>query len=224
MKAFFMSLHFLFPMNFGETIKKNQSAFGLDLNEESIALLWKYSELVEKWNPRLHLVAPCSAEEFAVRHVLESLTILEFLSQNSNLIDIGTGAGLPSIPCLLIKPDLTAALVESNTKKAVFLREVLSQFNLQNRAAIFNSRFEQSAPPDAGFVTSRALDKFTEKLPEIVRWARNAENFLFFGGEKVRDKLSEIGLDFAAKLIPLSDRRYVFIVNRANHVSETADS
>ena len=211
-------------MKFTETIKKNQLAFKLETSEESVLRLFNYYELVEKWNPRSHLVAPCTAEEFAIRHVLESLAILEFLPENANLIDVGTGAGLPSIPCLLVKPNLRATLVESNTKKAVFLREVLSQFGLQNRATILNSRFEQAAPPEAGFVASRALDKFTEKLPEIIEWARNAEKFLFFGGEKVRDKLSEIGLDFAAKLIPLSDRRYVFIVNCAKHLSETADS
>lgn len=199
-------------MNFAETIKKNQSNFELNLSGEAVSRLADYYELVKKWNPRLHLVAPCTAEEFAVRHVLESLTILEFLPQNADLTDVGTGAGLPSIPCLLAREDLRVTLVESNTKKAVFLREALAKFNLQTRTTVLNSRFEQAVAP-VGFVTSRALDKFTEKLPEIVVWASPAEKLLFFGGDKVRDKLSELQLDFAAKLVPLSERRYVFIVH-----------
>jgi hypothetical protein len=56
------------------------------------------------------------------------------------------------------------------------------------------------------------LDKFTEKLPEIVEWAARAEKLLLFGGEKVRDKLTELRLDFATKLVPGSEQRFIFIV------------
>ncbi len=204
-------------MNFSQAVEKHQTIFGFHFTAAQISDFSDYYELVEKWNPRLHLVAPCSAEEFAVRHVLESLAILDFLPENAGLTDVGTGAGLPSIPCLLARQDLRGTLIESNTKKAVFLREVLSKFNLQPRAAVLNSRFEQTAAP-TGFVTSRALDKFTQKLPEIVDWASQAENHLFFGGEKVRDKLAELQLDFRAKLVPLSERRYVFIVRPAKPI------
>ncbi|HEX9931170.1 MAG TPA: 16S rRNA (guanine(527)-N(7))-methyltransferase RsmG [Pyrinomonadaceae bacterium] len=198
-------------MNFNQAIAKHQKIFGFHFNAAQISVFSDYYELVEKWNPRLHLVAPCSAEEFAVRHVLESLTILEFLPENAELIDVGTGAGLPSIPCLLAREDLRGTLIESNTKKAVFLREALSKLNLQTRGEVLNSRFEQTAAP-TGFVTSRALDKFVEKLPEIAHWARQCEKLLLFGGEKVRNKLTELGLDFATKLIPDSERRFVFVV------------
>lgn len=202
---------FLFSMNFKQAIEKNQTVFGFNFDAEQISAFSDYYELIEKWNPRLHLVAPCTPEEFAVRHFLESLAILEFLPENAELTDVGTGAGLPSIPCLLARPDLRAGLVESNTKKAVFLREVLSKFNLHARATVINFRFEQADAPK-NFVTSRALDKFVEKLPGIIDWACNAERLLLFGGEKVRDKLTGLGLDFATKLIPDSERRFVFIV------------
>ena len=192
-------------------LKENQHYFAFNLEEKAVADLADYYELVEKWNPRLHLVAPCTPVEFAVRHVLESLTILDFLPENAELTDVGTGAGFPSIPCLLARRDLRVKLIESNAKKAVFLREVISSLNLQQHSAVLNSRFEQAGAP-AGFVTSRALDKFVEKLPEIVDWASKAEWLLLFGGEKVRDKLIELRLDFATKLIPESERRFVFVV------------
>lgn len=198
-------------MNFSQAIAKHQKIFEFHFNAAQISVFSDYYELVEKWNPRLHLVAPCSAEEFAVRHVLESLAILEFLPENAQLIDVGTGAGLPSIPCLLARADLRGTLIESNTKKAVFLREALSKLNLQTRAEVLNSRFEQT-DASTGFVTSRALDKFVEKLPEIVDWAQGCEKLLLFGGEKVRDKLTELRLDFSTKLIPDSERRFVFVV------------
>jgi 16S rRNA (guanine527-N7)-methyltransferase len=206
-------LHFfiLKQQNFIEAVKRNQSAFGLDLSEEIVLRLAGYYELIEKWNARLHLVAPATAEEFAVRHALESLILLDYLSPEARLTDIGAGAGLPSLPCLLASADLRGALVESNTKKAVFLRETVAHFGLQTRVSIVNSRFENVVAPIEGFVTSRALDKFLEKLPEIVGWSQAAEKLLFFGGEKMRDKLAALRLNFASRLIPKSEQRFLFV-------------
>ena len=81
---------------FIKIIETRQSDFGLNLSEDKIRALFNYYEIVQKHNEILHLVAPCSAEEFATRHILESLTILEFLPPNAKFADIGAGAGLPS--------------------------------------------------------------------------------------------------------------------------------
>ncbi|HSE22183.1 MAG TPA: hypothetical protein VLB68_11015, partial [Pyrinomonadaceae bacterium] len=61
---------------FGVTLRERMDDFGVTLAPESISTLTRYYELVQQWNPRLHLVAPCSPEEFAIRHVLESLILL----------------------------------------------------------------------------------------------------------------------------------------------------
>ncbi|HZH35196.1 MAG TPA: 16S rRNA (guanine(527)-N(7))-methyltransferase RsmG [Pyrinomonadaceae bacterium] len=202
-------------------IETSQSSFGLNLSAEAFPRLADYYELVEKWNPRLHLVAPCKPEEFAVRHVLESLALLEHLPENAHLTDVGTGAGLPSIPCLLAREDLRGTLIESNSKKVVFLREAAAKFKLQNRVSILNSRFESSAPPENGFVTSRALDKFIEKLPEIIRWARDAEKLLLFGGTSVREELEKLDLAFAETLLPGSAQRFLFAVPHSDKSFQT---
>ena len=90
-----------------------------------VGRLGVYYEILQKWNPRLHLVSSCSPEEFAVRHVLESLWILRYLPDGSRIIDIGSGGGLPIVPCLITRDDLTATLIESSQRKSVFLREAL---------------------------------------------------------------------------------------------------
>ena len=86
------------PENFIKSIVANQAAFGLDLAEPVMEQLAGHYELVMEANPLLHLVGPCSAEEFAVRHVLESLSLLKYLPPNAGFADVGTGAGFPSIP------------------------------------------------------------------------------------------------------------------------------
>ncbi len=196
--------------NFTEAIQNFQSDFGLRLEKTHLEKLSDYYELVQRHNPILHLVAPASAEEFAVRHILESLTLLEFLPRNARFADVGTGAGLPSIPCLLVREDLRGVLIESKLKKTVFLQEVLSKCGLENRAALINRQFEEVSKPDVSFVTCRALDKFTQKLPKLLKWSRGS-NFLFFGGNSLRDELQKNRVRFTEKLMPLSGQRYLFI-------------
>src|SRR5688572_26026127 len=106
---------------FIRAITTNQREFGIELSAETIKRLADYYEVVERDNPLLHLVVPGSPEAFATRHILESLTLLKFLPQNCRLADVGAGAGLPSIPCLIARDELRAVLIESKEKKTAFL-------------------------------------------------------------------------------------------------------
>lgn len=200
---------------FTDSIKKHQAAFGLDLSADKIAALANYYEIVQENNALLHLVAPCSPEEFAVRHVLESLALLEFLPKKAKFIDVGTGAGLPSIPCLLAREDLRAVLIESKQKKAIFLENALTHLNLSGRAEMINRQFEEAKIADGSFVTCRALDKFTQKLPSLSKWSKN-RSLLFFGGNSLRVELEKYHLKFQEKLMPLSEQRFLFIVKSRN--------
>lgn len=194
---------------FVETIQNHQSDFGLKLTSEALDKLFEYYRLVQKNNPILHLVAPSSEEEFAVRHILESLTLLEFLPPNTKFADVGTGAGLPSIPCLLVREDLGGVLIESKLKKAAFLQEVLSECGLKNRVSLINRQFEEVSRPEVSHVTCRALDKFTQKLPKLLKWSKRAK-LLFFGGPALREELVKNRVKFEEKLMPFSEQRYLF--------------
>jgi 16S rRNA (guanine527-N7)-methyltransferase len=193
-------------MTFEEALKSNQSLFEIDLSQETVSSLGAYYSLLTHWNARLHLVAPCSAEEFATRHVLESLMLLKHLPQDAKIADIGSGAGLPIIPCLIARPDLHATLIESSQKKSVFLREALN--TVARTAVIITRPFEEVPAPKVSFVTCRALDQFTGKIPDIIRWAPPRSSLLLFGGETLREKLSHETQEYK---IPLSERRFLFV-------------
>lgn len=198
---------------FISAIQFNQAGFGLELIDARIDRLADYYELIQLHNPVLHLVAPCSAEEFAVRHVLESLTLLEFLSRGARFADVGTGGGLPSIPCLLVRDDLTAVLIESKEKKARFLNEAAERLGISETAVIVNRQFEEVTDRDFSFVTCRALDKFTEKLPRLLKWS-GQRRLLFFGGNSLAEFLIKASLKFEKRLMPLSEQRFLFIIDR----------
>jgi 16S rRNA (guanine527-N7)-methyltransferase len=199
----------LFMNRFEQALISNMGAFDLDLSPETLEQLGEFYSLLNRWNERLHLVAPCSPEEFATRHVLESLLLLKHLPQDAKIADIGSGAGLPIIPCLLARPDLTATLIESSQKKSVFLREALNQ--LGRSSTIIPKPFEQVEPPDVSFVTCRALDQFVNKISVLINWAPAGSTLLLCGGESLRERLEKVR--FEESLIPLSDKRFLFVVN-----------
>jgi len=183
------------------------------LTLSEITRLRDYYEQVMAWNPRLHLVAPCAPAEFAVRHVLESLFALNFLPHEARVIDIGSGAGLPIIPCLIARPLLRATLFESSPKKAVFLREALRRLNLA--AEVIPERFEKTAPPAAEFVTCRALDRFADLLKTLVGWPPPASRLLLFGGPALGTQIEKEHFTHTAIQIPDSRQRYIYIIDAA---------
>jgi len=210
---FFVLFNFSMREQFIKALEKHQNSFGLQLGDEQIRRLAGYYELVQAHNDLLHLVAPATAEEFAARHILESLTLLEFLPKRAGLADVGAGAGLPSLPCLLAREDLYGFLIESKIKKASFLEEALAKFNLERRARIINRQFEEIEKPNAAFVTCRALDKFMQKLPKILKWSRGS-SLLFFGGNSLRDELKKHNVRFREKLMPMSEQRFLFYTRK----------
>lgn len=178
----------------------------------AIERLSEYYDLLSTWNARLHLVAPCSAREFATRHVLESLLVLPHLPHAARVADVGSGAGLPIIPCLIARPDIAATLIESSRKKAVFLREALNRVGVFRSATVIADRFEQMVIPEVDFITCRALDRFEAKLPALLRWSPPWSTLLFFGSEGLRKQIIKLDLNFTENQIPNSKRRYLFAI------------
>lgn len=196
---------------FRRALVLNSAEFGVALQSEHIERLISYYELLLKWNQKLHLVAPCSPQEFAVRHILESLTLLKHLPTNARVADVGPGAGLPIIPCLLVREDVHGLLIESAHRKAVFLTEALRRVKPPDRTQLFVARFEGLPPPNVAFITCRALDKFGELLPKLVDWAPPNAVFLLFAGESLLERTQQLLQVGSVELIPRSQRRFLVI-------------
>jgi 16S rRNA (guanine527-N7)-methyltransferase len=119
--------------------------------------LLDYLALLDRWNRTYNLTAVRDPREMLTKHLLDSLAMHRFLD-GERLADLGTGPGLPGIPLAIAKPSLRVALVESNGKKARFLREAVRTLELGN-ARVLESRAESVDEPGAfDVVTARALD------------------------------------------------------------------
>lgn len=198
---------------FTAALRAHAPDYDIEFSEEVIQQLTSYYQIVNTWNPRLHLVAPCSADEFARRHILESLMLLKHLPDAARIVDIGSGAGLPTIPCLITRVNLSAVLIESAKRKAIFLREALAHVGRGNSATVIAQRFEDVEPPEAKFITARAVDRFAEVLPRLISWAPRPSTLLLFAGKELKVSFDALGLKYEEMLIPNSERRYLFVVS-----------
>ena len=203
---------------FSQAVSEHAIDFNAQLTIEDIDRLSSYYELLLKWNPRLHQVAPCSPEEFATRHMLESLVLLPYLTKGARITDVGSGGGLPIVPCLIMRADLRAILIESSPKKGVFLREVLKR--LPNPAQLIVRRFEDISAPATDFVTCRALDQFPRLLPALIEWAPRSSTLLLFVGAALRERVEVLIPSIHEELIPGSEQRFLILARRDDYQSE----
>jgi 16S rRNA (guanine527-N7)-methyltransferase len=157
-----------------------------------------YTDLLLRWNARINLTAIRQPEEIVTRHFGESLFAARHLfpgrthtetdvpicpertsdpparDQRPNthdrphLIDVGSGAGFPGIPMKIWAPQIHLTLIESNQKKATFLREVVRTLTLTD-INVFAKRAEAHPPNRAGVVTLRAVENFHSALPTAIR-------------------------------------------------------
>jgi len=138
----------------------------LDAGLEALALpaaaapaLLDYLALLNHWNRTYNLTAIRDPGQMLVKHLFDSLAIVPHVPAG-RLADLGTGPGLPGIPVAIVRPDVEVALVESNGKKARFLREAVRRLGLAPRVRVLEMRAEAVDEPGAfDAITARALDR-----------------------------------------------------------------
>ncbi|HTU42966.1 MAG TPA: 16S rRNA (guanine(527)-N(7))-methyltransferase RsmG [Candidatus Aquilonibacter sp.] len=147
------------------------------LTDAQLAHISTYIDLLRRWNARVNLTAIRGPEKIVTRHFGESLFAARHLfpphdhtpvaepaeSIRVTLADIGSGAGFPGVPIKLWTPDISLTLIESNQKKAVFLRELCRALSLTG-LNVNNARAETLAGQTFDIVTLRAVERFTDVL------------------------------------------------------------
>jgi 16S rRNA (guanine527-N7)-methyltransferase len=129
-----------------------------------------YLDMLLRWNSRINLTSVRAPEEIVTRHLGESLFAARnlfpshelgaelLMPPQPQLFDFGSGAGFPGLPIKIWAPQIEVTLIESNQKKATFLREVIRRLGLKS-AAVFSGRAE-NLPKQADTVTMRAVEQF----------------------------------------------------------------
>ncbi len=201
-----------------QSLAANESFYVRPFSDTEIDLFCRYYQLVLKWNDRLHLTTITSPSDFAERHLLESaFASQKLLSTIQQVWDIGSGAGIPGVPFAILRPDLSVNLIESNQKKAIFLKEV--RFGLGvNNLHILNQRFEGlKGIGDDMCVTTRALDNLSRLAPKILRFGQAGSQFLFLGNDQLLEMIQMYTLQdwiLSSFTIPKTNARRVISLAR----------
>lgn len=151
-----------------QSLRALDSHFSVETGQLSESIE-RYLLLLEKWNRVHNLTAIRDPRDMLVQHVLDSLVVLPHI-HGPQIVDVGTGAGLPGIPIALAKPDWQVMLVESNQKKAAFLQQAKIELKLQN-IQIMAQRIEQIEAKPANTIVSRAFSELGEFIALTRQWA-----------------------------------------------------
>jgi len=172
-------------------VQRNAPAAG---DDGSLAgALLAYLALLVRWNGTYNLTAIREPREMLVKHLLDSLAMQAHVRGLSSLADLGSGPGLPGIPLALATPDLAVTLVESNGKKARFLRECLRQLALAPRVRVLEGRAEAVALPGAfAAITARALDRLAGIVAVGGHLLAPTGRLLALKGQYPTDELAEL--------------------------------
>lgn len=139
-----------------ELLAKGVAEMGLDVTAARQEKLLAYLALLQKWNKVYNLTAVRDPMEMVTLHLLDSLSVLPHINSN-NLLDVGSGGGLPGIVLAVCKPELRVTTIDTVQKKAIFMRQVKGELCLDNLTVV-HARVEGYQPAEKfEVIVSRAF-------------------------------------------------------------------
>jgi 16S rRNA (guanine527-N7)-methyltransferase len=178
-------------------------ALHIDLDDDRKGLLLRYLALLRHWNRAFNLSAVRDPGSMVRRHLLDSLSILPWVDQ-APVLDLGSGAGLPGIPLAIARPALGFVLLDSNGKKARFMRQAVAELGLQN-VEVVQERVERYARP-GGFagILSRAFAGLGDMVAGSEHLLAPGGCWLAMKGADADAEAAALPDHLAAQVVPLT--------------------
>lgn len=171
----------------------SEFAARVDVSRETLARLEIYAELLRKWNPAINLVSRATIDELWTRHILDSVQLFDVVPEGAkSWADLGTGGGFPGVVIAIMaaeQPDLSVTCIESDTRKATFLRTVLRETGV--RGTILASRIEAVDPLGGDVVSARALAPLSKLLGYATHHLKPGGVALFAKGAEHEKEIEE---------------------------------
>lgn len=145
--------------DFQPRLEEGLSTLGLETSGEQINQLMCFADLLRKWNKVYNLTAIRRDDEILTHHLLDSAALVPLVKSlgpdAQNVLDVGSGGGLPSIPLAILRPDLRVTAVDAVSKKTAFLTQAAIELGLRNYSAR-HARIERLSG-QYDLITSRAF-------------------------------------------------------------------
>lgn len=190
---------------FFQELKQGSEKLGLKLSDESLGLLLKYQDALVLWNKAYNLTAIRDPKEMLVKHLLDSLSILNDLPEG-RLLDIGTGGGMPGMIIALCQSERQCVLLDSNGKKIRFLKQFIADLKLQNVIAV-QTRVENPESIQAlgkfDVITSRAFASLTDFVTASAPFMHESSVIASMKGLIPEDEVEQLKNQFSCEIIEL---------------------
>jgi len=143
----------------GELLVRGSRELGIELTPEMVYRFGLFCDELMLWNRKINLTAIRDEAEIAVKHFVDSLTVLPFLEGRSSLLDLGSGGGFPVIPLKIVHPDIDAVSVDAVEKKILFQRQAARVAGLEHFTALHErgERLTEIYPGRFDVIVSRAF-------------------------------------------------------------------
>ena len=178
-----------------------------------------YKRLLLTWTEKVNLIGP-EARRNVDAHIEEAVAAAEILKPEGEVLDFGSGGGLPAVPMAIVSPGARFHLVEADQKKWAFLKHVARECSLN--ALIYGDRLQRVLgrfPPDLRFslVTSRAVGKPEEWVPLLRPHLRDGARVALFQSEPEAPPMEEFTKDEARRLPRGTDNWLVTLTFHVEH-------
>ena len=167
---------------------------GQSLTDKQLFQMERYQELV--LTAPMNLTAIKNDEDFAIKHFIDSLTLLPWLDRlgdDACCIDIGTGAGFPGVPIKIARPELRITLLDSLQKRVLFLRRAVEELGLQHVECV-HARAEDYAKKKSevyDLVVARAVAKLSKLAEYALPFVKQGGTFLAMKGPDAKDEIKD---------------------------------
>ncbi len=198
-----------------ETLKAGIEKLELDNKHYIYTKLLIYKDLLIKWNKVFNLISVKGIDEIVTHHFLDCLAVVPFI-EGKNILDVGSGAGLPGIIIGLCYPEKNITLVDSVGKKTTFLKQTCAELNLSN-ITIINKRVED-------ITTNKLFDSIIARafaeMQVLIDLTRHLieDKGAWYGMKSKKFNEEEIGTNFVVEkrdiVVPYLDaERYLVKIN-----------
>jgi len=174
---------------FFELLTQQFNKHNISLTNLQKEQFFNYYKLLVSWNEKFNLTTITEENDVIIKHFLDSVVCEKFLKPNAKIIDIGAGAGFPSLPLKIVRPDLTVVLVDSVNKKVLFLQEVVSKLALNNVTTLHFRAEDLAAKPEYREGFDYCVSRAVAQLNTLCEYCLP---FVKVGGQMIAYKSSDI--------------------------------
>ena len=176
-----------------------------NLINEHLGEFEKYYNLLISFNEKVNLTAITDKEDVFIKHFLDSILSIEEIKENSHVIDIGAGAGFPSLPIKIVRPDINLTMLDSLNKRVNFLNQICTELNIESTNVHARAEdYVKNHREKFDIALARAVARLNTLVEYLLPYVKIGGLVLAYKGSNYLEELSE-----AKKAIELLGGKYL---------------